>query len=72
VFPWTPFPPAYGNRRKVRRGGKWKDVIVRGPVWQEQADEQQEEAEEEQLSYQNSYWKVDDQVLPRDRKGIYR
>ena len=45
-------------------------MIVRGPVWQEQADEQQEEAEEEQLSYQNSYWKVDDQVLPRDRKGL--
>ena len=38
-----------------------------GPVWQEQADEQQEEAEEEELSYQNSYWKVDDQVLLRDR-----
>ena len=71
VYLWTPFPQVYGNRR----WGRWKNVVVWGEEWQEEADEQQEEAEEEQQpGYINSHWKVDHKgtmVFVKDRKGIY-
>ena len=33
VYLWTPFPQADGNRRKVWRRGRWKNVVVWGEEW---------------------------------------
>jgi len=49
------------NRRKVHRGGQWKDVIVRAPVWQAGRKEEEEnmvvEEEEDEGNKQDCiYW----------------
>ena len=77
-FIWTPFPQTVDNRRKVHRGGKWKDVIVRAPVWQagrKEEDEEEDEEEEAGGNQRNNHWKADDSgnmVLFRGSKGMYR
>ena len=44
MFIWTTYPQTFPNNRKVLRGGVWKDVVVRAPLW-ERTIKEEEEAE---------------------------
>ena len=72
MFYWTVYPQTYENRRQVLRGGLWKDVVVRGPVWQtaRKDEEEVEEDEAEEMKRLNRQWRADENRTMVPLRGI--